>query len=44
MFQCKECTEPERISGKWVEVMNSGVRQEEKTFVFSTMLSTAKNN
>jgi len=41
MFQCKVRPEPERISGKWVEVMNVGERGREK-FVFSTVLSTAK--
>jgi len=43
MFQCKVRTEPERISGKWVEVMNAGERERSREILFlSTVLSTAK--
>lgn len=35
MSQCKVRTEPERISGKRVEVMKVGERQAEKSLFFN---------
>jgi hypothetical protein len=42
MSQCNVRTEPERISGKWVEVMQAGEGGTgREKFVFSKVLSTA---